>query len=292
MPNLDPRPVLEAAFPHLTRELGELDVLKFPLPRNESGPRSAFDFPLASRDQTDAEEDSPDDYDDAFSLEELHKIAEDPELGPTVEEGGTDVLACYMPWSLGGPGRWGIVWNEPAMFRALIRLILKAELKCSEVTLDMVAQCLRRVVRQHELFHFTVEYAAAHLSLQHGRDCYRPNFKHPARSEWEERLATAWEMEWLASRKPSKLLPAPALNAIRDAWRETPRPHPYSQWKDAAGSRWQAAAEAHAAVLCGIPAAGRLYRDLVHLAPQNPASSVVPEYSFGLQRVLALHDSR
>ena len=46
MPNLDPRPVLEAAFPHLTRELGELDVLKFPLPRNERGPRSAFDFPF------------------------------------------------------------------------------------------------------------------------------------------------------------------------------------------------------------------------------------------------------
>jgi hypothetical protein len=51
MPNLDPRPVLEAAFPHRSRELSEFDVLKFPLPPDDRGPRSDLDFPLASRDQ-------------------------------------------------------------------------------------------------------------------------------------------------------------------------------------------------------------------------------------------------
>ena len=102
------------------------------------------------------------------------------------------MLACYVPWSLGGRDGGGIVWNEPALFRAAVRLSLRASAICPDVGVDMVMQCLRRTVRQHELFHFTVEYAAAHLSLQHGRDCYRPNFKHPASSEWEERPAPAW----------------------------------------------------------------------------------------------------
>ena len=288
MRQIDPVSVFRNAFPYRYRHLNQLDVLKFPLPEGDQGPRTTFDGSL-----TDFEEDEDDEEnegDEGFN-ERLHKLIDDDEFAPTVEAGGTDVLACYVPWALGGQHGWGILWNEPAMFRAMFRVSDRASAKCPDVKPEMVMQCLRRCVRQHELFHFIVEYTAAYLSLELGTDCYRPRFKDPDKIVWEERLATAWEMEWLGRRKASKFIPAPALNAIREVWRETPRPCPYSQWQDAAGSRWQAAAEAHADALCGIPAAGGLYRELLQHAPRSPSSGLIPEYSFGLPRLFALNES-
>ena len=292
MRQLDPAALFQTAFPCQYQHLNQSDVLKFPLPEGDAGPRTMYDWPPRDVEHDDSETHEHDDgekhEDDERMKERFLKLVDDDEFAPTVEEGGTDVLACYVPWSLGGRDGWGIVWNEPALFRAAVRLSLRASAICPDVGIDMVMQCLRRTVRQHELFHFAVEYTAAHLSLQREADCYRPRFKDPDKIAWEERLATAWEMEWLGGRQASKFVPAPALKAIRDAWRETRRPSPYSQWEDAAGPRWLQAAEAHADALCGIPAAGRLYRDLLQLAPRSPTSGVVPEYSFGLSRLAAL----
>jgi len=284
MRQLDPAALFQTAFPYQYPHLNHSDALTFPQPEGDTGPRTMFDWPISGVEHEDSETHE----EEEGWTERFIELVDDDEFAPTVEEGGTDVLACYVPWSLGGRGGWGIVWNEPALFRAAMRLSHRANAICADVEASMVFRCLRRTVRQHELFHFAVEYTAAHLSLQREMDCYRPRFKDPDKVAWEERLATAWEMEWLGGRQASKLIPAPALKAIRHAWRETPRPSPYSQWEDAAGPRWLEAAEAHADALCGIPAAGRLYRDLLQLAPRSPTSGVVPEYSFGISRLVAL----
>lgn len=291
MQHRPPREILEAAFGYPKHEPSRHDFARSPyegegwreirprppLPELPAERAEALDFPLL---------DVNDEDDDDEVLGALHGIANDAELGPIVEEEGTEALAWYCPYAFYGPDAWGIWWNEPAMLRAAARLTLRARREHAAVRFAMAGHCLRRTVRQHELFHFTVEYTAAHLSLQRHGDCYRPSFSSSTRREREEVLATAWEMAWLSKRAASEALPAAALKAIRAAWRETPRPPPYSEWENATGPQWQGVAEQHADALCGMPAAGRLYGDLIRLAPRTPAPDVVPEYSVGVPLIL------
>jgi hypothetical protein len=270
----------------------------WPNPGNAPPNSSMFDTPIAStfspsdfRSSTQVGDldthviseslDGPHERDEDGAVD---RAANDETLGPTIEEAGVDVLARYWPYCVGGRPYWGIWWNEPAMLRAVARVSLSVARVRGSISIDTIDRCVRALVREHELFHYIVEYAAAHVGSQLGSDFYLPSLSLPTRSNLEEPLASAWEMAAIGNLRPRKGETLPDIRAIGQIWREGSLPFPYNHWKDAQRD-WSTLVENHASTL-GMPApAGHLYLDLLRTLPANRLASHVPEHHVGLDRV-------
>jgi len=291
--SFNPIPTFETAFPdtrnvQLSRppDFGVPDWLRDEL---EKVRRQDSEWPVPETSDPSFE----DDISVGEIAGELEKIAADHELGPDKRGDGTngtqimDVIALYAPYSFWGPFRWGIWWNEPAMLRATAQLALDAHRHSPSISFAMVAHTLRRTIRQHEVFHFAVEYTAAHIGRQHRQDFYRPSAGRSARGHHEEILATAYEMKFLQTRRASTKLPPGVLSAVKTAWLATPLAGPYALWREASDeSGWAHHVEQHAHALSMPGDAGHLYSDLARLAPATATPSVLPEYRVGLNRIL------
>lgn len=290
--NFNPIVTLNTAFPEPAIPSGNYNVSENLPPwltlddlLDDSVRSHVLDYPGPSRNELSSEGLGDSLVESADSLMvELGNLADAVELGPLVSDLGDEALAFYVPYSFGGPSLWGIWWNEPAMLRAIAQVALSMNRLISHTTISAVAHYLRRTIRQHELFHFTVEYTSAHIGVQHSTDFYRPSFTSGTRRELEEQLATAWEMYWLENRRGGRRASLNVVRVLQAVWESQPLPFPYDGWPKARKD-WVSFARNHAKELGMFPEAGDLYKDLIKLVPADPRPAVIPEYSVGIKRV-------
>lgn len=150
------------------------------------------------------------------------------QIGPTVEEGGIDVLAWYQPYHCFGD-RWGIYIRVNGI-AYLASEILGAHGPTALLHRHAVRAAMEALLR-HEESHFEVEVYATGLELDLGRPIYRPYIQHFIRTgafRREESLANRRMVHHHWDHPPLGGAPTrTAVEALADAG-----PRDYSGWRD------------------------------------------------------------
>lgn len=132
-------------------------------------------------------------------------------------ENGWDALAFYAPYHRHGPSLWGVYFVGDAFLGAVDTVQALMESRNETRPQFSVAVSLLKVIRVHELFHFSVEWAATHAEvltgagslynayLARGREA---GLREPALTE--EAIATADEI------RRARRLDAPLAGALAD----------------------------------------------------------------------------
>lgn len=113
-----------------------------------------------------------------------------------MREAGVEAVALYAPYTY-WRAKWGIYVFDDAMYR-LASLVASVDPRLGR-SAESLVDALLRIVIEHELLHFRVEFAAAHFGVATGMEHYDPYFRgFSCRSGTsdcaEEAIATAVEL--------------------------------------------------------------------------------------------------